>query len=147
MKLYLKIGLLIFLLMIISGSTVVLNVDEEFDRESSKIYMAEGTEFYEVKVDNFSINRTIDLDGTSVDMYYNSETGNLYGTVGAVNRLHRINTTDFTIEETFDGFNHNVQDVVASSHRNEIYATSTDNTIRKLSAENMEQIEIGRAHV
>lgn len=135
---------LIILLCFVLFMTSILILPSQLstDRPTETIYMAEGTEFLEIDVENWEVNRTIDLGGTSVDFYYDERSDKLYGTVGAVNKLHRINTSTFTIEDTFAGHTFNVHDARVNHEDNELYSASSDATLRKLDLETMEQEDI-----
>lgn len=135
--------LLIFTIICISIFYLYINPSPQgLERSSDNIYVAEGRSFIEINSNTFEINRTVDLNGTSIDIKYSNETNYLYGTVGATNKLHVINKSTFEIDDTFHGHTHNVQSVTVDKYKNNIYTTSTDQTVRKINLRTLEEKDI-----
>lgn len=129
---------LLILSVVYSGS--ISNDNLHQDVPAKKIYVAEGYEFLEVDADKFQVNRTLELNGTSVEINYDNNTNNLYAAVGAVNYMHEIDASKYEINRSYSKHTFNVHDVIPRTDNGFIYTLSSDNSVHKISYKNFTKL-------
>lgn len=136
---------IILAVLLSSTSLYILYIDNGGnERAADVVYVGDGTEFLEVDVEKFEVNRTLDLGGTSVSInHYN---GSLYGAVGAINEVQIIDEETFQRKSVYKGHTDNVQEIHYNSNRDEIYSVSTDTNVHKIDSETLETIEVFDEH-